>query len=42
MRIENVQVIEMVGEWSGKELVSEADRWKQRTKFWEKVEKGGI
>ena len=34
--------IEMVGEQSRREMLGEVDKWKQRTKVWEKLEKVGI
>ena len=42
MRIIGVESIEIVGEKSRKEPVGEVEKWKQREKIWEKLEKGGI
>ena len=42
MRIFSVENTKMVGERSRKEPVGEAKKWKQRTKVWEKLEKGEI
>ena len=32
----------MVGERSKKELVGEVEKWRKRTKVWDRLEKGGI
>lgn len=42
MRIVGAESEEMVGERSRKEPVGEVDKWKNRGKVWEKLEKGGI
>ena len=42
MRKDTTQGTEMAGERSRKELVRETKKCKQRTKVWEKLEKGGI
>lgn len=42
MRIVSAVIAEMVGERSRKEPIGKEKKWKQRTKVWEKLEKGGI
>ena len=42
MRQATPQLNEMVGEWSRRELVREAEKWKQRTKVRDKLNKGCI
>lgn len=42
MRIVGVESIEMVGQRSRKAFMGEVEKWKQRAKVWEKLEKGGI
>ena len=42
MRIISAENTKIVGERSRKEPVGEVEKWKQRTKVWEKLEKGGI
>lgn len=42
MRIVGLESADMVGERSRKELVGEAEKWKEREKVWEQLEKGGI
>ena len=37
-----MQEIKMVGERSRKESVGEAEKWRKRTKVWERLEKGRI
>ena len=42
MRIVTTKDSKMVGERSRKEPISEAEKWRQRTRVWDKLEKGGI
>ena len=42
MRIVGVESEEMVGEHSRKEPVGEVEKWKNKGKVWEKLEKEGI